>query len=143
MINATPEQIRLVAEWRDADNNARLWKQREAELRKLVLSACFSLAQDTSAPEDYAGTDYLLLNEGWRLKRSCSLDYKLDNKDNQVDMVLERFPAETGEMLVKWTPELSVSNYKLLASEQQRLFAPALTIRNAAPKFEIVAPKKG
>jgi hypothetical protein len=137
----TPEQFALVNEWQQADKIAKEAVARERELRSQVSRELFKLEQAASSPDEYAGTKHVTLANGWRIKFVGNLDYKLNNKDNQVDHALERFPEELAALLVSWTPNLSVHNYKLLTEDQQKLFRDSLTVKNASPKLELVAPK--
>ncbi len=60
---------------------------------------------------------------------------------NETDEALEHFSEDMAPMLVKWTPTLSVSNFKKLSEAEQAHFDKALEIKDGAPTLEIKAPK--
>ena len=139
--NLSTTQLALIQEWQEADKNQKAWRQKELELRTRVEGEIFNRDQASTAPEQYAGTHYVDLNQGWRLKSTNTLDYKLTNKDGQTDAALEHFSDDLAALLVKWEPSLSVSNYKLLTDAQRALLSSCLTIRNSSPSIELIAPK--
>jgi hypothetical protein len=136
-----PEQLSLLAKWEAADKNQRRFREEELELRSQVMRSVFGMDKDVTDTDTYKGTHYAALPSGWRLKVECKTDYKLTNKEGQTDAALDALSEGEADLLVRWTPELSVSNYKSLPAEKQALFANALTIKNASPAFELVAPK--
>ena len=139
-LNAT--QLALLAKHQDAAKQLAALKAQESELRKQVMVDIFGLSQETAAPETYKGTHCAELNNGYKLKAECSLDFKVTNKDGKLDDILDKFDSTTADLLVAWEPKLSVSVYKKLTPEQQALFADVLTIKNSSPSISVVAPKQ-
>jgi hypothetical protein len=46
------------------------------------------------------------------------------------------------EKLVKWKPEVSIKEYRLLTDEQRLLFDQVLVIKPGMPGLDIVIPKR-
>jgi len=128
------EQNELISRWNHAQNELKAYRELEMDLRKQIVSSLFDASKDE-------GTDYIELGNGYRLKVVKKLDWKLKNDNNQVDDALEKLDEGTAAMLVKWTPTLSVSNFKKLSPELQNVFENCLEVKPAAPSLEIVAPK--
>ncbi len=137
----TDATLTLISLWRDADLRQRKARTEELELRSRIIKEVFGFDPSVTSPDDYAGTHYAHLPNGWSLKSENKIDYKLTNKNGETDKVLEDIPSHIAAMLVKWEPSLSVSVYKMLTNEQQKTLLPALTIKNATPSFSLVPPK--
>jgi hypothetical protein len=128
----TPEQLQLLKDWNAAKNNLNYYKDAEMTLRKQIV------AEFTDPLKD-SGTENVDMPAGYTLKIEKSLDYKLDK--DKVDEALAHFDDTTADVLVKWSPTLSVSFYKQLTPEKQALFNGCLTIKPSAPTVTIVEPK--
>ena len=118
-------------------------KEAEAALRKEVLANCFSF--DPEALRE--GTENFELGNGYKLKAVFKISRNLNNENEAVDKVLSKI-EKTGpegqfiaERLVKWKPELSVSEYKKLPEKFKKLFDEVVTSKEATPSLELVAPK--
>lgn len=125
----------LISEWERADQNQREWRAREIELRARVVSLLFDSSKQS-------GVEHLELANGWKLSATKKLDYKLNNKNNELDEALKGFDDALAELLVKWEPKLSVSNYQALTPALQSKLSGCLTIKPAMPSLEMVGPKK-
>lgn len=106
----------------------------------------------TDAP---MGTNNFDLGEGFTLKYVRSTNYKLDKGDvdpntgfNNTDRALDLI-RKTGndgafiaDRLVKWTPELSVTEYKGLSDTHRKIINTVITTSDASPELTIATPKK-
>jgi mRNA-degrading endonuclease HigB of HigAB toxin-antitoxin module len=127
-------------EWIDA--KALLDKAKAAEMtaREEVVSA-FPFDADK-----LEGTQNIDLANGWKLKVVKKLNYKLDKTDDKTDKALEKIEklgAEgvfIAERLVKWTPELSVSEYRKLDKKFKDIIDGVLTTTPGAPSLELIDP---
>jgi hypothetical protein len=135
----TEEQKARINDWQYAQQKARQWRETEMSLRAEVMGFAWPAYQN--APT--AGTVYADIAAGYKLKYEQSFSYNLkDTPTAFVEEILNKhFEPVAADLLVRWKPELSVSNYKKLTADEQRLFTPVLTIKPDAPKLELIAPK--
>lgn len=146
------ERDALLNKWLAAQQALAAAKDAEAALRKQVV------ADIIQAKPGEKGTRNYELNAGYKLKAVLKLNYKLNN--DEVDATLDRIEeiGEEGkfiaERLVKFKPELSISEYNTLAERAQlndasgkvakKIIAELnkiLTIEDATPSLELVPPK--
>lgn len=129
----THEQCnQLIAEWHTADQQQKFWRQKELELRAALVTEKFTKVK---------GTERIDLDAGWQLVIERGLDYKLENKNNETADVLDELPSEVAALLVKWKPELSVTNYNETTQEIRDMLNAVLTIKPASPTVKLVPPK--
>jgi hypothetical protein len=125
----------LVAEWDAADKALAAAKAREKELREQVIEALFK-----DAP---VGTNNHELPTGETLSCVKKLNYKLET--DATMLAQGALAGMIGEFLtqrlVKWKPELSVSEYKKLDDISRATIDKALTITPATPSLEMKAKK--
>jgi hypothetical protein len=134
----TMDDYTLLATWEAKSKLLKALRDEEMELRRAVVARRFS-----EVKADQAGTFYVPLSNGFRLKLEQKLDYNLSNKEGETDNALESFSDDLASLLVSWKPTLSVSTYKKLSDTEQAKFTTsgALTVKPASPVVEIVAPK--
>lgn len=138
-------QDKLLA-WDHAKKALDAAKALESSLRQEVLKDFYDFGGESDLRE---GTENLELGNGYKLKATFKLSRKLENKNHETEEAL-RAIAETfgkpgklyAERLVKWSPELSVSEYKKLPNAIRAVIDEALTSKAATPSLEIVEPKK-
>lgn len=141
-ISANPATIKanLLEAWKTANDKARAAVMIERDLRLQVIEA-FS----TETNEMASGIENIDIGYGFDLKIQHKLDYKLDNANDceALDKALDAIETSMeggkiiAERLVKWKPELSVSEYKLLGNEQRAMIDKVLTIKPASKSLEI------
>jgi len=119
--------------WDEAKKTLDRAKAREMELRKHIVGGQFDV--------DKIGTQNVELGNGWKLKAVVKESYKLDSNADKVEDMLDKLEDWQADRLVKWTPTLSVSEYKKLDAEDRVKVDKVLTIKPAAPTLELVAPK--
>lgn len=142
--NVTTNKDALLTQWKEASELLAKIKVTEAELRKQVVEA-FS----HEAAPGKSGTENIDVGWGHKLKIVHALNYKLDNANDceKLDKVLDTIEKSMeggniiAERLVKWKPELSVSEYKLLSPENKARIDSVLTITDATPFVTLVPPK--
>lgn len=137
------EKTDLLARWQAAKTTAANAVITERELRAVVIAA-FS----TETDEMKSGIEKIDLGfDKWELKITHALDYKLADKD-AVTMALTQIASSMdggniiAERLVKWKPELSVSEYKLLNGGQRATIDRVLTIKPASKSIELAQRSK-
>lgn len=140
------ERDRLLMLWQDAQKRLETAKAEEMDLRKQVVD--FAFDQDK-----VSGTERIELGGGWQAKAEKKITYgfiqdaegKLDRK--AVNAALDKIEARSdagayiAENLVKWTPALSVTEYKKLTAEDKAAIDAVIVTKEGAPTLEIVAPK--
>lgn len=125
----------LVAEWSAADLALAAAKVNEIILREQVVKALFA-----DAP---TGTNNHELPTGQTLSCVKKLNYKLDTDAtiNALDTLSVTIGIELAKRLVKWKPELSVSEYKKMSDASRAIIDVALTITPATPSLELKEKK--
>lgn len=125
----------LVAEWATADLALDTAKKREKDLREQVVEALFA-----DAP---IGTNNHELPTGDTLACMKKLNYKLDAETtaNAQTAVAFLIGHELTKRLVKWKPELSLSEYKKLPDNARAIIDKVLTITPATPSLELKTKK--
>lgn len=130
----------VIGEWNDAVAALAKAKELESKLRTELVTRKFPSHKDS-------GTENAELANGWKLKAVFKQNYNLQNKDDAVDKALSKIEktSEAGAFiaarLVKWKPELSVTEYKALEPKLKKIIDEVLTISDGTPALELVAPK--
>ena len=127
----TELQVLLIAQWQTAEDQLRMYKNLEAQLRQQIVDELFVFDTDES-------TDTVHLNRGYKLVARISLNYSLKGPGEVVADAVSELPSE----LVRWKPELSVSVYRTLSEEQKAHLNSVLEIKPARPTLEIREPKQ-
>ena len=112
-------------------------KEAESKLRDELVTELFSADKD-------AGSETIEIANGYALKATKKLDYKLNNKNGEVEALIAVIGHDAvREMkLIRWEPKLSETAYKNADPQTQKLFDDCLTIKPAKPSLEIVPPKE-
>lgn len=130
--------------WRTAAEQLEQCKLAEQVYRKAVFEMKF--------PDAKEGTQRVELGNGYYLKAVYPLNYNLskDNTEAAQDAIGKLSPKADviADRLVRWTPELSVKEYRLLMADTteegkqiQTLLSTVLTITPGMPRLEIEEPK--
>ena len=141
--NETANRDAKILAWEQAVKTLAAAKDSEAALRKEVLAEAFSFNPEALRE----GTENFELGNGYKLKAVFKISRNLNNENDAVDKVLskiEKAGAEgqfIAERLVKWKPELSVSEYKKLPEKFKKMIDEVVTSKEAMPSLELVAPK--
>lgn len=135
----------LLQSWQAKKAELDALKLAESQLRAEVLAA-FS---EHVADELFSGVENIDIGQGYDLKITHALSYKLDNANDfeRTDEALDAIEKlDNGELLaerlVKRKLELSVSEYKKLPPAAKKIIDRVLTITNAAPTVAIAQRKK-
>lgn len=143
----TPAAAILIKDWESAKANAAAAVIAERAARAAVVDHVFG--------EDAVyGTNNFELGNGYKLKYVRSLNYTLDKGDldpntgeNNTDRALSAMRstgndgAFIADRLVKWTPELSISEYKTLSDTHKKIINTVITTKDASPELKIEGPK--
>lgn len=137
----------LLVQWMDAQKALAEAKDKEAKLRTAVVDFAFD-------PTKEKGTERIELGNGYEAKAVKKLNYgfvknaatgKIDKDaiDFALDEIEESDPAGKliAERLVKWTPELSLTEYKQLNAVQKAAIDKVIVTTPGMPSLEIIEPK--
>lgn len=131
----------LLLNWKNAKDALETAKAVELALRQQVIDVEFSGHKEE-------GTETHNLGEGWKVKAVFKLNYTVDKEtiDDALTAIEETGPEGKfiAGRLIKFKPELAVSEYRLLCDEHpefKRIVDAALTIKPGTPSLELVPPK--
>jgi len=140
----------LLAEWQETEAVLARAKATEMDYRKQFVAFM-------SDPKKNKGTEYVQLDNGYRAKIVKKLNYgfvkdEASGKVNKaaIDAALTAIEsmhpagAYIAENLVKWTPELSLTEYNKLTDQLAPLKAvidKVIVTTDGAPTLDIVEPK--
>lgn len=138
---------RLLAQWEITKKTLERAKEVEMELRKVNVAFL-------GDPEKHKGTENIELGNGYIAKMVKKINYGfVKNKDGKIDkdaidLALDKIEDKVeggkliAERLVKWTPDLSLTEYNLLPDEAKVIIDAVIVTTDGAPTLEIKAPKK-
>jgi len=131
----TQERNKLLLDWYAVQGELASAKAREAELRKRV----YNEFADTAAE----GVQTHALPNGYTLKITNKFTYKAKATIDDALAAMETEPQGKlfAERLVKWTPALSVSEYKALPVQYRALVDEHVSVEAGSPTVKIEAPK--
>lgn len=137
----TPEVV--ISEWQDAVGVLARAKDRESELRREILEGGFGFKGED---DDRKGTDNLELNNGDKLKAVFKQNYKFPDV-SALETVLKQMErsaegALLAPRLVKWKPELSMTEYNQLPEKFRDMIDTVLTHSAGTPSLEYVVAKQ-
>ncbi len=136
----------LLVSWQDSKIALERAKELEMQLRKQIVDFAFD-------PNKQSGTENVELGNGYKLKAVKTLRYSfVKNADNKldkaaIDKALAKIEKDgavgelIAERLVKWTPDLSLTEYKLLSEKHKLIIDSVIVTTEGSPTLEIVEPK--
>lgn len=119
--------------WQEAKKQLDALKESEMAMRKHIVASQFDA--------DKIGAQNVELGKGWKLKAVTKVRYNVDRDTDKVDNVLDQLEDWQADRLVKWKPELSVSEYKKLDDEDRAKVDAIVTIVPSSPELSLVPPK--
>lgn len=135
LIPEAPVTMQEIIEWEDKKKKLAVLKVEEMALRMRIYKHFFKTPQE--------GTNDVPLSEGWLLKAQRKIDRKVDLGS------LQALAAEGGlfhqkginaNLLIQWSPELKLKEYRALPESMQEIFNQALIIKDGSPQLDIVLP---
>jgi len=141
------ERNRLLILWDESKKALEVAKETEMTARKKAVEFSFDQGKNS-------GTERIELGNGWQAKAVKKVNYgwvktedgKLNK--NAIEIALQKIETiggQTGELiaerLVKWTPDLSLTEYNLLSQEYRAIIDEVIVTTDGAPSLEIIAPK--
>lgn len=119
--------------WEAARKTLEAAKSAEMEMRKAIVAEVFDAEQP--------GTQNAELGNGWKLKAVVKVNYNVDKDADKVDAVLDKLEDWQADRLIKWSPTLSVTEYKNLSDADRAVVDTIVTTSFASPTLELVPPK--
>ena len=153
--NQTAEDIarakrdELLLKWQNASAALENAKVAETQARLEVTQHLYP----QGVPE---GTNNIDLGKGYTLKVVGKMNYNLSESAKPRNAAMKPFATRVAlneieklgnegkfiaERLVKWQPELSLTEYRQLGDQYKKIIDTALTISPGIPSIEIVEPK--
>jgi hypothetical protein len=139
MTNVPFEQLsrdQQILAWDAAKKELDALKDREMKMRKHIVESNSHGFDPTQV-----GTHNTDLGNGWTLKAVVKQSYKLDTDVDKVEAALDKLEDWQADRLVKWSPTMSVSEYKKLDDAERATVDGVLTISIASPTLTLVPPK--
>lgn len=135
----------LLAKWERSKAALEIAKADEMEQRKAVDAFAFD-------PNKKSGTQRIALANGYELKSVRKLNYGFiktpEGKLNKaaLENALRAIEAKPNgeliaERLVKWNPDLSLTEYKQLPADMKAIIDTVIVTTDGAPSLEIIPPK--
>ena len=139
------ERDRLLTEWQAKKFALEQAKAAEMEIRKKVVT----LMHD---PAKSGKTETFQLGSGYKVKLKVPIYYSFVKDENKkldrdrLDLAIDTIENDSDEglliakKLVRWNPELSVTEYKNLPDRYRQIIDDVLITSEGAPSLEIVEP---
>lgn len=137
----------LLTVWNEQAATLAAAKASEMELRQKIVKLCGN-------PAKTKGTEYAELGNGYRLKivKKQNVGFIKGSDGKKVDKgavdsalsAIEKRSASGGfiaQELVKWKPELSLTMYEKLDTEDAAIIDKVIVTSPGSPELEIVPPK--
>lgn len=124
--------LQLLEAWRLSKLNLDTAKAEELRARNALFAHAF--------PNAKIGTNRCDVRDGWKLKGTLPLNYKLDAA--QMPAILDELKKLGKSEVIKIDYELSLKEYKAAPAEVQKLLVPALTTKPGTPSLELEPPKE-
>mgnify|MGYP001561094370 CR=1 FL=1 len=140
------ERDRLLLAWEESKTALEVAKEKEMQLRKKVVDFAFDQNKQS-------GTERIELGNGWQAKAVKKVNYGWIKSGDKVDKAaidkalakIEKLGGAVGELiaerLVKWTPDLSLTEYKQLDEKYKKIIDEVIVTSDGAPTLEVIAPK--
>ncbi|AMW36152.1 hypothetical protein [Xanthomonas phage XAJ2] len=140
------ERDRILALWEASKLQLEKAKADEMDYRKQFVAFAFN-------PDKKEGTERIELANGYEAKSVKKLNYGLKSYDpnlpvdEAVDAMLTELESASEEgvfiakRLIKWTPELSKSEYNKLPVNLKAIADKVVETKEGAPTLEIIEPK--
>lgn len=128
----------LLVQWNKTQGILQTYKLKEQELRLEIVRRKFETAP--------IGTTNFDLPKGFKLKCVKKQTYRVDTAEVETALDEIRKLGNEGvfiaNRLIKWKPELSLTEYKQIPEKVKAIIDKVLTISDAMPTLEIVEPKR-
>lgn len=118
--------------WKQISDQVSELKAEETRLRMEIFGAMFQ--------EPAEGTNTVDLPKGWKLKATHKINRNID--EAALPSILEELGEGMGDRLVRYKPELNVSEYRKLTDEQRHTLDQALVVKPGTPTLELVPPRE-
>lgn len=128
-----------IVEWLDASKKLAEAKEQELLLRNEVIKLSFKNPKES-------GTENVELGNGYKLKAVFKLNYRLNNLNDGVNKAIQQIEklepqgSFITQRLIKWKPELSITEYNKLDSKVKDIINEVVISYPGTPSLELVSP---
>lgn len=131
--STTTDISKYLEEWYKLQQQLKQVKEDEMELRKYIFETLF--------PNPVVGVNTANIGHGYELRATVKLNYTVDKA--ALISASDTFDGADIDpvKLIKYKPELSLTEYNKLTNEQRRLFDYCLVTKPGSPTMEIVKAK--
>lgn len=129
----TTDLNNILQQWNQAKEELKKWKELEGDLRDILVDHLFN-------KELTEGTESIDLANGWILKTTKKLSYKLDNAQGEVAAFCASLPDSLSKALVRWKPELSIATFRKLDPHTKKQIESILSVESSKPSLELIPP---
>lgn len=136
-MNTNAQRDALILNWQESQKALAKAKEIESANRQAVIEL-FEAAPDAS------GVKNIDLGSGYKLKATFKLNHKISGDVTKLLDKLEKSGDEgkfIAERLVKFKPELALTEYKNLPDKLRKIADEFITTSPALPSVELVEPK--
>lgn len=123
-----------LTKWYDLTKQLEVIKEAEITLRNKIFKGLFKDPKE--------GVNKVDLSEGWVLKADHKINRRVDEALLTTMSAQFREQGINPDVLVKWKPELAITEFRKLTETEHKLFDQVLTITPGTPQMEIVLPKR-
>jgi hypothetical protein len=116
-------------------------KNKEVVLRQFIFNGIFPKPEEGINKYDINDGTGAVLKATHVINRKVQED-ALDELTKSLQTNASNLPQLDLSKLVKWKPEVSIKEYRLLTDEQRNLFDQTLVIKPGMPSLEIMIPKR-
>lgn len=141
--NETAERDALILKWQEAVKALAAAKEAESVLRCEVLKNAFAFNPEALRE----GTENIELGNGYKLKATFKISRGFVGGNEALEKALQKIEKSgpegefIAERLIRWKPELSVSEYKKLPAKFENIINEVISSKEATPSVELVIPK--
>lgn len=119
-------------QYNEADANAKAWQKKKNELRDMISEGCFG-----AQTPDKEGTEKVEI-AGCIVKRACKLTRSLTKDEDELRLAMQNLEGSVAkERLIKWSPDMSVAEYRKLSAHDKAVIDSVLTVKLGAPTLTI------
>jgi len=135
------ERDKAIMLWNAVKTQLTTLKEREALLRKQVVSMCFQSAK--------TGTNRVPLGQGYALKAVIKYNYKVTKNEavtppdySHIPDVLAKLPEHCRAEIIRWSPSLNEALYKKMTADEQKIVNEVLLITDGSSTLDLEPPKQ-
>lgn len=116
-------------------------KNKEVVLRQFIFNGIFTKPEEGVNKHDINDGTGAVLKGTYVINRKVN-EEQLEELETSLSDPNSNLPQLDLDKLIKWKPEVSITEYRKLTDEQRNLLDQTLVIKPGMPSLEIVIPKR-